>query len=41
MIINKDQIKEHYDIVIIGAGIAGLALSQLINLEEKNILLVE
>ena len=41
MIINKDQIKEHYDIVIIGAGIAGLALSQLMNLEEKNILLVE
>ena len=28
-------------IVIIGAGIAGLALSQLLKLEEKNILLVE
>ena len=29
MIINKAQLKENYDIVIIGAGIAGLALSQL------------
>ena len=41
MIINKAQLKENYDIVIIGAGIAGLALSQLLKLEEKNILLVE
>ncbi len=41
MIINKSQLREHYDIVIIGAGIAGLALSQLLKLEEKNILLVE
>ena len=37
MIINKAQLKENYDIVIIGAGIAGLALSQLLKLEEKNI----
>ena len=41
MIINKSQLKEHYDIVIIGAGITGLALSRLLKLDEKNILLVE
>ena len=36
MIIDKAQLREHYDIVIIGAGIAGLALSRLLKLEEKN-----
>jgi len=41
MIINESQLREHYDIVIIGAGIAGLALSQLLKLKEKNVLLVE
>ena len=41
MIVNKSQLREHYDIVIIGAGIAGLALSQLLKLEDKNILIVE
>ena len=41
MIINETQLREHYDIVIIGAGIAGLALSQLLKPVEKNILLVE
>ena len=41
MIINESQLREHYDIVIIGAGIAGLALSQLLKLKEKKVLLVE
>ena len=41
MIINESQLREHYDIVIIGAGIAGLALSRLLKLKEKKVLLVE
>ena len=40
MIINKSQLRDNYDVVIIGAGIAGLALSRFLNLN-KNILLVE
>ena len=40
MIINKSQLRDNYDLVIIGAGIAGLALSRFLNLN-KNILLVE
>ena len=41
MIINMSQLREHYDIVIIRAGISGLALSQLLKLEDRKILLVE
>jgi len=41
MIINESRLREHYDIVIIGAGIAGLALSRLLKLKEKKVLLVE
>lgn len=41
MIIDKSQLKDKYDIVIIGAGIAGLALSRFLNDKEKKILIIE
>ena len=41
MIIDTSQIKEKYDIIVVGAGIAGLALSRFFSDEEKQILVVE
>ncbi len=41
MIIEKPQLKEKYDIIIIGAGITGLALSRFLNQNDKKILIVE
>ena len=41
MIIKHNNLKQRYDIVIIGGGIAGLALSRFLNLENRKILIVE
>ena len=41
MIIKHNDLKQRYDIVIIGGGIAGLALSRFLNLENRKILIVE
>ena len=41
MIIKRNDLNQRYDIVIIGGGIAGLALSRFLNLENRKILIVE
>ena len=37
MKIKHNDLKQRYDIVIIGGGIAGLALSRFLNLENRKI----
>ena len=41
MKIKQNDLKQTYDIVIIGGGITGLALSRFLNLENRKILIVE
>ena len=41
MIINFSELKNDYDIVIIGAGVTGLALSRFLYTQNKKILIVE
>lgn len=41
MIITLEELRSEYDIVIVGAGIAGLGLSRLMNTEKKKVLIVE
>ena len=41
MIINKSEIKKEYDIVIVGAGITGLALGRLLDSEKYKVLIIE
>ena len=41
MKIKHNDLKQRYDIAIIGGGIAGLALSRFLNLENRKILIVE
>ncbi len=41
MIIKLEELRSEYDIVIVGAGIAGLGLSRLLNTEKKKVLIVE
>ena len=41
MIITLEKLRSEYDIVIVGAGIAGLALSRLLNTENKKVLIIE
>lgn len=41
MIIKNSQLKKNYEVVIIGAGIAGLSLAKFLNTEQKKILIVE
>ena len=41
MIINKSEIKKDYDIVIVGAGITGLALGRLLDSEKYKVLIIE
>ena len=41
MIIKLEELRSKYDIVIVGAGVAGLGLSRLLNTENKKVLIVE
>ena len=41
MKIKHNDLKQRYDIAIIGGGIAGLALSRFLDLENRKILIVE
>ena len=38
---SKDNIKEHYDVIIIGSGISGLCCAALLSMEGKRVLVLE
>ena len=40
MIKKLEELRSEYDIVIVGAGIAGLGLSRLLNTENKKVLII-